>query len=105
MIKGGSIEDASQYYCDKVSTWPEWLGDPPWWAGRLVVTKKYFVTNHRRGMGGKRLSRVFQNDEGDGYLVLIRITPDEEGRFGFNLKVCCECAFRLCAVEQPSGGF
>ncbi|XP_041512910.1 tyrosine-protein phosphatase non-receptor type 3 isoform X2 [Microtus oregoni] len=42
-IKGGSIEDASQYYCDK-------------------------------------------NDEGDGYLVLIRITPDEEGRFGFNLK-------------------
>ncbi|XP_050021054.1 tyrosine-protein phosphatase non-receptor type 3 isoform X3 [Alexandromys fortis] len=43
MIKGGSIEDASQYYCDK-------------------------------------------NDEGDGYLVLIRITPDEEGRFGFNLK-------------------
>ncbi|KAH0517191.1 Tyrosine-protein phosphatase non-receptor type 3 [Microtus ochrogaster] len=43
MIKGGSIEDASQYYCDK-------------------------------------------SDEGDGYLVLIRITPDEEGRFGFNLK-------------------
>lgn len=43
MLKGGSIEDASQYYCDK-------------------------------------------NDEGDGYLVLIRITPDEDGRFGFNLK-------------------
>ncbi|MEJ1282879.1 protein tyrosine phosphatase non-receptor type 3 [Cricetulus griseus] len=43
MIKGGSVEDASQYYCDK-------------------------------------------NDEGDGYLVLIRITPDEDGRFGFNLK-------------------
>lgn len=62
--------------------------------------EKYLVTNHRRGKGCKRLSRVFQNDEGDGYLVLIRITPDEEGRFGFNLKVCCECAFRLCAVEQ-----
>ncbi|KAK7833656.1 hypothetical protein U0070_020677 [Myodes glareolus] len=43
MLKGGSIEDASQYYCDK-------------------------------------------NDEGDGYLILIRITPDEDGRFGFNLK-------------------
>ncbi|CAO2580880.1 Tyrosine-protein phosphatase non-receptor type 3 [Lemmus lemmus] len=43
MVKGGSVEDASQYYCDK-------------------------------------------NDEGDGYLVLIRITPDEDGRFGFNLK-------------------
>ncbi|OBS57956.1 hypothetical protein A6R68_10926 [Neotoma lepida] len=43
MIKGGSVEDASQYYCDK-------------------------------------------NEEGDGYLVLIRITPDEDGRFGFNLK-------------------
>ncbi|GAB1288532.1 Tyrosine-protein phosphatase non-receptor type 3 [Apodemus speciosus] len=43
VTKGGSMEDASQYYCDK-------------------------------------------NDDGDGYLVLIRITPDEEGRFGFNLK-------------------
>lgn len=43
VTKGGSIEEASQYYCDK-------------------------------------------NDDGDGYLVLIRITPDKEGRFGFNLK-------------------
>uniref|UniRef100_H2RBV9 Tyrosine-protein phosphatase non-receptor type n=1 Tax=Pan troglodytes TaxID=9598 RepID=H2RBV9_PANTR len=43
VTKGGSTEDASQYYCDK-------------------------------------------NDNGDGYLVLIRITPDEDGKFGFNLK-------------------
>ncbi|XP_036903465.1 tyrosine-protein phosphatase non-receptor type 3 isoform X6 [Sturnira hondurensis] len=43
VTKGGSIEDSSQYYCDK-------------------------------------------NDNGDGYLVLIRITPDEDGKFGFNLK-------------------
>ncbi|XP_017354038.1 tyrosine-protein phosphatase non-receptor type 3 isoform X2 [Cebus imitator] len=27
-----------------------------------------------------------KNDNGDGYLVLIRITPDEDGKFGFNLK-------------------
>uniref|UniRef100_G3UGS4 protein-tyrosine-phosphatase n=1 Tax=Loxodonta africana TaxID=9785 RepID=G3UGS4_LOXAF len=26
------------------------------------------------------------NDNGDGYLLLIRITPDEDGKFGFNLK-------------------
>ncbi|KAB1279994.1 Tyrosine-protein phosphatase non-receptor type 3 [Camelus dromedarius] len=25
-------------------------------------------------------------NDGDGYLVLIRITPDEDGKFGFNLK-------------------
>ncbi|XP_053512150.1 tyrosine-protein phosphatase non-receptor type 3 isoform X7 [Artibeus jamaicensis] len=43
VTKGGSIEDSSQYYCDK-------------------------------------------NDNGDGYLILIRITPDEDGKFGFNLK-------------------
>ncbi|XP_053422193.1 tyrosine-protein phosphatase non-receptor type 3 isoform X2 [Nycticebus coucang] len=43
VTKGGSTEDASQYYCDK-------------------------------------------NDNGDSYLVLIRITPDEDGKFGFNLK-------------------
>lgn len=27
-----------------------------------------------------------KNDNGDGYLILIRITPDEDGKFGFNLK-------------------
>ncbi|XP_058528289.1 tyrosine-protein phosphatase non-receptor type 3 isoform X4 [Ochotona princeps] len=27
-----------------------------------------------------------KNDSSDGYLVLIRITPDEDGKFGFNLK-------------------
>ncbi|KAI5138286.1 Tyrosine-Protein Phosphatase Non-Receptor Type 3 [Manis pentadactyla] len=27
-----------------------------------------------------------KNDNGDSYLVLIRITPDEDGKFGFNLK-------------------
>ncbi|KAM4850770.1 tyrosine-protein phosphatase non-receptor type 3 isoform X2 [Urocitellus parryii] len=43
VTKGGSTEDASQYYCDK-------------------------------------------NDNGDSYLVLVRITPDEDGKFGFNLK-------------------
>ncbi|ELW70563.1 Tyrosine-protein phosphatase non-receptor type 3 [Tupaia chinensis] len=43
VTKGGSTEDASQYYCDK-------------------------------------------NENGDSYLVLIRITPDEDGKFGFNLK-------------------
>ncbi|XP_069332754.1 tyrosine-protein phosphatase non-receptor type 3 isoform X2 [Eulemur rufifrons] len=44
VTKGGSTEDASQYYCDK------------------------------------------NDNNGDGYLVLIRITPDEDGKFGFNLK-------------------
>ncbi|XP_045426419.1 tyrosine-protein phosphatase non-receptor type 3-like [Pipistrellus kuhlii] len=27
-----------------------------------------------------------KNDNEDGYLILIRITPDEDGKFGFNLK-------------------
>lgn len=27
-----------------------------------------------------------KNENGDGFLILIRITPDEDGRFGFNLK-------------------
>lgn len=30
---------------------------------------------------------VFQNDIIDGDLFLIRILPDEDGKFGFNLKV------------------
>lgn len=42
MIKGGSIEDASQYYCDKVRGvqalphLPGWLGDPLCLVGRQM---------------------------------------------------------------------
>uniref|UniRef100_A0A4X2KW51 Tyrosine-protein phosphatase non-receptor type n=1 Tax=Vombatus ursinus TaxID=29139 RepID=A0A4X2KW51_VOMUR len=28
-----------------------------------------------------------KNEDGDGYLLLVCITPDEDGKFGFNLKV------------------
>lgn len=41
MLKGGSIEDASQYYCDKVSTW--W----PSLVGRQISCDKEKMSCHK----------------------------------------------------------
>lgn len=32
----------------------------------------------------------------DGELLLIRINPDQDGKFGFNVKVSVVCDYYLC---------
>uniref|UniRef100_A0A452RTW4 protein-tyrosine-phosphatase n=1 Tax=Ursus americanus TaxID=9643 RepID=A0A452RTW4_URSAM len=57
------------------------------------VDQQFLEDFHRVTKGGSTedSSQYYcdKNDNGDGYLVLIRITPDEDGKFGFNLKVYC----------------
>ncbi|XP_011936894.1 PREDICTED: tyrosine-protein phosphatase non-receptor type 3 isoform X3 [Cercocebus atys] len=54
------------------------------------VDQQFLDDFHRVTKGGSTedTSQYYcdKNDNGDGYLVLIRITPDEDGKFGFNLK-------------------
>uniref|UniRef100_A0A452RTR9 protein-tyrosine-phosphatase n=1 Tax=Ursus americanus TaxID=9643 RepID=A0A452RTR9_URSAM len=54
------------------------------------VDQQFLEDFHRVTKGGSTedSSQYYcdKNDNGDGYLVLIRITPDEDGKFGFNLK-------------------
>ncbi|GAB5580001.1 tyrosine-protein phosphatase non-receptor type 3 isoform X3 [Prionailurus iriomotensis] len=54
------------------------------------VDQQFIEAFHRVTKGGSTedSSQYYcdKNDNGDGYLVLIRITPDEDGKFGFNLK-------------------
>ncbi|XP_070287039.1 tyrosine-protein phosphatase non-receptor type 3 isoform X3 [Myotis yumanensis] len=54
------------------------------------VDQQFLEDFHRVTKGGSTedSSQYYcdKNDNGDGYLILIRITPDEEGKFGFNLK-------------------
>uniref|UniRef100_A0A9L0S6B8 Band 4.1-like protein 5 n=1 Tax=Equus caballus TaxID=9796 RepID=A0A9L0S6B8_HORSE len=54
------------------------------------VDQQFLEDFHRVTKGGSSedSSQYYcdKNDNGDGYLVLIRITPDEDGKFGFNLK-------------------
>ncbi|XP_006886985.1 PREDICTED: tyrosine-protein phosphatase non-receptor type 3-like isoform X2 [Elephantulus edwardii] len=54
------------------------------------VDQQFLEDYHRVTKGGSTedSSQYYcdKNDDGDGYLILIRITPDEEGKFGFNLK-------------------
>ncbi|XP_059513583.1 tyrosine-protein phosphatase non-receptor type 3 isoform X5 [Myotis daubentonii] len=54
------------------------------------VDQQFLEDFHRVTKGGSTedSSQYYcdKNDNGDGYLILIRITPDEDGKFGFNLK-------------------
>ncbi|XP_021116803.1 tyrosine-protein phosphatase non-receptor type 3 isoform X3 [Heterocephalus glaber] len=54
------------------------------------VDQQFLEDYHRVTKGGSTedTSQYYcdKNDNGDSYLVLIRITPDEDGKFGFNLK-------------------
>nr|XP_030714922.1 tyrosine-protein phosphatase non-receptor type 3 isoform X3 [Globicephala melas] len=52
------------------------------------VDQQFLEDFHRVTKGGSEDSSQYYCDknDGDGYLVLIRITPDEDGKFGFNLK-------------------
>uniref|UniRef100_A0A8C0LDJ0 Tyrosine-protein phosphatase non-receptor type n=1 Tax=Canis lupus dingo TaxID=286419 RepID=A0A8C0LDJ0_CANLU len=54
------------------------------------VDQQFLEDFHRVTKGGStedsKNTSSPPNDNGDGYLVLIRITPDEDGKFGFNLK-------------------
>ncbi|XP_036185957.1 tyrosine-protein phosphatase non-receptor type 3 isoform X5 [Myotis myotis] len=54
------------------------------------VDQQFLEDFHRVSKGGspEDSSQYYcdTNDNGDGYLILIRITPDEDGKFGFNLK-------------------
>uniref|UniRef100_A0A673VKH7 protein-tyrosine-phosphatase n=1 Tax=Suricata suricatta TaxID=37032 RepID=A0A673VKH7_SURSU len=54
------------------------------------VDQQFIEAFHRVTKGGSTEDSsqycCDQSDNGDGYLVLIRITPDEDGKFGFNLK-------------------
>ncbi|XP_044796347.2 tyrosine-protein phosphatase non-receptor type 3 isoform X9 [Bubalus bubalis] len=53
------------------------------------VDQQFLEDFHRVTKGGSAedSSQYYcDKNDGDGYLVLIRITPDEDGKFGFNLK-------------------
>ncbi|XP_004372241.1 tyrosine-protein phosphatase non-receptor type 3 isoform X2 [Trichechus manatus latirostris] len=54
------------------------------------VDQQFLEDYHRvtKGVSTEDSSQYYcdKNDDGDGYLLLIRITPDEDGKFGFNLK-------------------
>ncbi|XP_060010642.1 tyrosine-protein phosphatase non-receptor type 3 isoform X4 [Lagenorhynchus albirostris] len=53
------------------------------------VDQQFLEDFHRVTKGGSTedSSQYYcDKNDGDGYLVLIRITPDEDGKFGFNLK-------------------
>ncbi|KAF4019583.1 hypothetical protein G4228_011248 [Cervus hanglu yarkandensis] len=53
------------------------------------VDQQFLEDFHRVTTGGiaEDSSQYYcDKNDGDGYLVLIRITPDEDGKFGFNLK-------------------
>ncbi|XP_061056110.1 tyrosine-protein phosphatase non-receptor type 3 isoform X3 [Eubalaena glacialis] len=53
------------------------------------VDQQFLEDFHRvtKGSSSEDSSQYYcDKNDGDGYLVLIRITPDEDGKFGFNLK-------------------
>ncbi|KAG8508597.1 Tyrosine-protein phosphatase non-receptor type 3 [Galemys pyrenaicus] len=92
-LHGESISEnnpAQSYLTQKSSSSVSPSSNAPGSCSPDGVDQQFLEDFHRVTKGGSTedSSQYYcdKNDNGDGYLILIRITPDEDGKFGFNLK-------------------